>query len=489
MKTDVASSTQSALLTVGAEQKVQVGNQSVKLEGVLEDGKQFNQIIALDDLKKISIDGTSYDLDQDDEVAGNTDYVAKIVDPAGAATNVLEIHTKKTTGTVVASIDLSTEGVLFNFKKDQDGNVKELQFFNVNASPEGTFVSTATLEAGDTYLNGKKLLANTVVFNAKDGYNQTTGVRGDIDEDDVTTTTWGQYTGSDINKSEFIYNDDNEIVAVMIKTTTTSDVEYKEVVVQNVLRNTDNEITSITAYVDGVSKTIKVDDVVDNYIAKGDVAVLKFSDGNLELAKDVVLIQEAIADTTTFGTLPYVIQGNVASTGVDVGERTVTIGATPYKLVSDGAVIDATNKNDIKVKALSDLRGVNNVTVIRDEKDSTFVKYFVIGGQEFAAPSVTTAYGSNTNAGGETIADNGNATIVFSEALSAAGKSAVESAITTAATLNSNTIAYTWTGATLVVSESNTAVNAAQTITFTGDVTATATDVAGNSATVTVIND
>jgi len=62
------------------------------------------------------------------------------------------------TGTEVAKVDVG-EGSLINFKKDDNGNVKELQFFNTNATPKGSFShSTSTLKAGDSYLDGKKLL-------------------------------------------------------------------------------------------------------------------------------------------------------------------------------------------------------------------------------------------------------------------------------------------------------------------------------------------
>ncbi|MFJ8259019.1 hypothetical protein ACIQ4Z_17505 [Peribacillus asahii] len=393
-KTDVASSTKTALLTDALADEINFDKTSIQLEGVYDDGKDFLKVIVLNNLKKISIDGTSYNLDQKDTSTTNKDYVAKVTTVGGTKTlgiykSVNGSGTTVGSNELVAKVDVSKEGILFNFKNDQDGNVKELEFFNPGGSPKGKGSSTATLEAGDTYLEGKKILSSAVVFDAKDGYDAS-GNLVDIDADDVTTTTWGQYKGSDINKSDFIYNDDNEIVAIIVKSTTTSDEEYREAVITNVLRNTDHEITSITAYVDGVSKTIKVDKVIDNAIAKGEVAVLKFSDKDLELVKDIYTATEANSNTALFGT-NYTFNADIASTGVNVGERTVTIGGTTYKLVNDGAVIDATNKNDIKVKALSDLRGATNVTVIRDEKDSTFVKYFVIGsGQDLTAPNKVT---------------------------------------------------------------------------------------------------
>ncbi|MFJ8267759.1 hypothetical protein [Peribacillus asahii] len=393
-KADVASSTKTALLTDALANEINFDKTSIQLEGVYDDGKEFLEVVVLNNLKKISIDGQPYNLDQKDTSTTNKDYVAKIT--TVGTTKTLGIYesvegsgTTVGSNELVAKVDVSKEGILFNFKNDKDGNVKELEFFNPGGSPEGQGSSSATLEAGDTYLEGKRILSSAVVFDAKDGYDAS-GNLVDIDEDDVTTTTWGQYKGSDINKSDFIYNDDNEIVAIIVKSTTTSDEEYKEAVITNVLRNTDNEVTSITAYVDGVSKTIKVDKVIDNAVAKGEVAVLKFSDKNLELVKDIYTGVEANSNTALFGT-NYTFTTDIATADVNVGERTVTIGGTPYKLVNDGAVIDATNKNDIKVKALSDLRGVNNVTVIRDEKDSKFVKYFVIGaGQDLTAPNKVT---------------------------------------------------------------------------------------------------
>jgi len=133
----------------------------------------------------------------------------------------------------------------------------------------------------------KNCFSSTVVFTAKDGYNQTSGALVDIKQADVTTTTWGKYTGSDINQSSYIYNADSEIVGLVIEKTTTSDIVFNEAVITSVLRNTDGDITSITAYVDGVLKTLEVDKVNDNALAKGNVAVLKFSDGNSTLVKDI----------------------------------------------------------------------------------------------------------------------------------------------------------------------------------------------------------
>ncbi len=357
---DVESNTLTAILTDDIESGASTyGNAKAQFSVLLENGDEEVYDLTLKDLDTITVDGVDYDIDSTPTA---TDEWNPTLDVDGNLVLVNSVLDE-----VKVNFD-TTEGKLMEFKLDDNGNVKELGFFSADFKS-----STSILEAGDTYLDGKKLLSSTLVFDAKKGYDNS-GVLVDVKAGDVSVTKWSDYEGTDISNPDFIINDDNEVIAVVIKTTTTSDTSYEEAVITSIIRNTDKDIVKVTAYVNGVEKTYTVDEVTLATLAKGDVAVLEIDDSSSELVTNIhtsgaEYTGRVIANATTGAA--------ISLADVNVGSREVTIGGQIYKLVSDGEVLDGTDNNDITVETLADLRGKTYVTIVKDELNSNFVKYFM----------------------------------------------------------------------------------------------------------------
>ncbi|MHB8073354.1 cell wall-binding repeat-containing protein [Desulfosporosinus fructosivorans] len=468
-----------AVLTDGIELDDSYGAQSIQVEAILENEDEELYDITLEDLDTITINGEEYDIDNEDTSVTGDDYVVDVND----TTNVLSIYThvvgNTPTGLVAdTSIDLDlVEGQIVKVHLTDDGDVEELEFFTESDTIEGTDVITAGgLEAGDVYFKGdnassKKFLDSTVVYDATD----ITGT--DYDADDITVTTWGEYDGADIEAAHIIYNDDNEVEALVISETSDSSDVYEEAVITKVLRNADDFIVSVTAYVNGELVTIAADKIEDfeenDDLKKGDVAILAFNEDNLELIQGIQAASDPGAQYTA-----RVLEGSDAididEDDVSVGSKTVTVGNKVYKLVSDGAVLDASDLNDISEEGLADLRDEKDVTVVLDEDDSTFVKYFIYGLSDVAASDDFTATISSTSAT--------KLVLTFSEALYVNGDKA--------ATGDDIALAFSTTGS--AISITSAIYNAtAKTVTITvagaangdtiGAVEDTLADISGNA--------
>lgn len=347
---DVESNTKTALITDAIEADSNFEADIVQVEVVTEDGEEDLFDVTLEDLDTISVNGEEYDIEND-----GPDADEWTVDVADGAIVLSQ------DGATDVTIPLAAEGTFVNIVTNDDGDITDLEFFNDDAeADQDGYVAgyDSTIEAGDDYVDGKKLLDNTVVFDATDGY----------DPEDVTVTTWGKYNGSDIDGANFIYNEDDEVVALVITSTTTSDEEYEGAVVTDVLRNTDGEIVEITAYVNGTEQTFEVDEVENDAIENGSVVVFMFEEGNDELVQEITVDEDE----------SYVVEDKIVDS-VDVGKREVTfVDGSKYTLVSGGKVLDATDEDDITEEALSDLRGENiKVTIVRDEEDANFAQFFV----------------------------------------------------------------------------------------------------------------
>jgi hypothetical protein len=375
---EVSTNVKTAILTDAIQGDTAFGKDSIQVEAVLADGKEELYSVGLENLNTITIDGEDYDID---DTPANVDEWAPTLGGAG-------IVLTNSAGTTV-EVDFTAEaavGQVVKLHLDNDGNLEEIEFFTEDLNDEGTDTLGAgeVLEAGDTYFNAvsgaKKLNSNTVVFDATDG----------TDADDVTVSTWGAYKGTDIDDATVVYDDDNEAIAIVINTTTTSDTTFEEAVITNVLRNTDREIVEISAYVGGTEKTIKVDDVTTT-LAKGDTAVLEFDNNNAELVTDILVTGVEYTDRVTTG---------LTVREVNVGTREVTFtNNQTFKLVSGGAVLDGVDNNDITVEALTDLRGKSNVTVVLDERTGNFAKFFVID-SDITVPGAATLTIAETSVNG-----------------------------------------------------------------------------------------
>ncbi|SFE60281.1 S-layer homology domain-containing protein [Alteribacillus iranensis] len=354
---DVESNTKPSVLTADVKFDSNFGNDLAQIEAVTSDDEERLFEIQLTNLDTITVNGVDYDIDDAD------DRDADEWDPTVDGDNIVLVSGDGEEVTIEA--EYLAEGQLVQLHLDDDGDLEELEFFTANNTDEGTDVlaDNEVLEPGDTYFHAvsgaKRINNNTVVFDATDGF----------DADDITVTTWDNYSGSDIDDATVIYDEDDEAIAIVINETTTSDVVYEEAVITQVLRNTDEEVVEVTAYVNGEEETYEVNDVnVD--LAKGDVAVLEFDDNNDNLVEDIQVAGDSQYDSR-------IITGDVDE--VNVGTREVTIDGTVYTLVSDGAVVDVSDSSDISEEALRDLRGEEDVTVVLDETSGRFAKFFVIG--------------------------------------------------------------------------------------------------------------
>jgi len=335
----------------------------VEIEAITEDGDELSFDIDLKGLDTIIIDGNDYKIDND---SSTSNWTASLkADKSG-------IDLTKNGGSDTASVlfnDHANVGSLVKLHLDDNGKLKKLEFFT------GTTANVMSLEKGDKYLDGNKLTSNTLLFDATDG----------TDADDVVISKWSDYKGAEITHGYSITNDKLEVVAVWYDVAGDSDFVYEEAVITNVLRNTDKEVVSITAYVGGIKQTFKVDKVSgfesSSDLAKGDVVVLEFSEKDNTLVKGFAT---ASSDITNDGTEEYDarVETGLTVKSVDVGNKTVTFtdgtNDTTYKLADNGLVLNGVDNSDITVKSLSDLRGKNNVTIVKDAKVGSFVKFFVI---------------------------------------------------------------------------------------------------------------
>lgn len=398
---DVQSNTKASILIEDFKFDSSFSDAIAQIELVNEDGNEELHQVTLKNLKTISFNGKEYDVkntpkrDKEVSIKWNADA------------NQAEVHFFDG-----STIDLTADqGELINVVYDDSDKVTGLEVFgdsfNSVSSEEGVKAGTKTVEHDDSYIEGYRLLSSTIVFDATDGFKEDAF---DLDADDVSVTTWGDYKGSDINNYSFVYNDKNEIVALVIKDTTTSDKVFESTVITNVLRNTDGEIVEVDAYIDGKVTTLEVDKVSDDNLDKGHAAIFEFDKHNSDLVKEIVTQDNKNVDgENKFDARVKTI--NVAE--VKVGTREViTDNGDVYRLVSNGEVIDVSDRNDIDTERLRDLEGEENVTVILDSDSGNFVKYFVIGAD---APQGDDGNDSNDGNDGGAIEENAPTSITIEE--------------------------------------------------------------------------
>ncbi|MCO1603191.1 cell wall-binding repeat-containing protein [Desulfosporosinus nitroreducens] len=356
----------------------------VEIEAVNADEDELSFDMDLEDFDTITVDGEEYDIDND----GSNDWTASL--NAAEDGIVLSDNTGNKSDVTISFDDEADAGSLVKLHLDDDGNLEEIEFFSGSSEDVGIETITSGIEAGDKYVNGYKLVSGTVLFDATED-----GV--DTDADDYEVTTFGDYDGSEIVSGNYIYNDDQEVVAIWYDKTDSSDTTYDEAVVTKILRNTDDEVVSLTVFAGGKEQTYKVDEVAgfekSSDLAKGDVVILEFDEDNSDIVKDLATADSDIDDNFA----DRVMTGLSVKT-VDVGSKEVTFtNGDTYKLADNGLVLDGYDNNDITDESLSDLRGETNVTIVKDAKTGKFVKFFVMEpeGQLSLAPINTAITAAN----------------------------------------------------------------------------------------------
>src|SRR5699024_3610517 len=140
-------------------------------------------------LKSIVLDGTTYDIDND---ANNNKWTANIDEDAN---EIKLTHNSGTENPVTIKLDQTGKKgkmVKLHLNKDND-TLEKLELYNSRSVSLDSTDSDSVLEYGDSYVKGKKLNSNTVVFDAKNFVSN---------PKDINVTTWGEYKGSDISKAE-----------------------------------------------------------------------------------------------------------------------------------------------------------------------------------------------------------------------------------------------------------------------------------------------
>ncbi|SDG42202.1 cell wall-binding repeat-containing protein [Desulfosporosinus hippei] len=342
--------------------------EKVEIEAVTESGEDLYFDMELEDLEKITVNGTEYEIDN----GGSSDWTASLIGTPGAYTGI-NLDENGAAGSIDIDIDpVADAGSLVKLHLDDEGNLEEIEFFSSNAGEIGYDVIDAanSLESGDLYLDGFKLTSETLMFDATEDSETT-------DADDYVLTTFGEYKGAEITNGNYIYNDDQEVVAIWFDQTTSDDLSYEEAVVTKVLRNTDGEVVSVTVYAAGEEKTYTVDEFVSD-VAKGDVVILELDKDSNMLVKGIATAGSDIINDTT-GEYATRVTPSLEVQTIDVGNKKVTFtNGDTYSLAEGGLVLDGKDNSDIKVKSLSDLRGKTNVTVVKDAKTGSFAKFFVI---------------------------------------------------------------------------------------------------------------
>ena len=166
------------------------------------------------------------------------------------------------------------------------------------------------------------------------------------------------------------------------------------------------------------------------------------------------------------------IAGNFSGTA---GAPTVTYstGATALTLTYGTAIEPGKSKTIIVGAGVKDVAG-NAITSVTFTEGSTSG----FTGLDTTAPSVT-KLGDGTK--DYSFAASESATLTFSEALSSASQTAVQTALTSD---SSQALGYSWSGAVLTITNTSSTSAAV----FANDVTASVSDVAGNSATLTLVD-
>ncbi|AFQ46125.1 cell wall-binding repeat-containing protein [Desulfosporosinus meridiei] len=343
----------------------------VEIKALTQNEEKLSFDIDLESLDKITVDGIKYAINN----RGSKDWTASLI--SGNTGIKLKDNT-----TVKADVNIlfnneADAGSLVKLHLDDEDNLLEIDFFSGNAHEIGcdTITGADSLRGGDKYLRGYKLTPSTLMFDATEGHE-------DTDADDYIISTFGDYKGSKIISGNFIYNANLEIMAVWYDAVDTSDVIYEEAVATDILRNTKQEIVSVTAYADGKLQTFSADKITgfetSSGLAKGDVIILGLDRNNNMLIRGFATAgSDIISDGTEEYAARVITDLTVAS--VDFGNKTVKFSnGDTYRLADKGLVLDGVDNNDITIKSLSDLRGKTNVTIVMDEKSILFVKFFII---------------------------------------------------------------------------------------------------------------
>ena len=345
------------------------GEVAAELEYVTNDLEEELGDVYFENLDTITVDGTSYDIEQD--AAENQDYIVKAV--AGQANQFTINVNDATDSTVKATVNL-TDNTPIILTLDDEGNITDLEV--ISDSQKDTLKED--VEKGDSNAKlandgSKKLKSNTVIFVAKDG--------ALTDAEDVKAYKFADID-FDIDKeaAEVYYNEEGDVEFIVVTDTVAENTTDYMAVVDS-FETTDGDVTRLVAYVNGTKKTYTVDDVevanVVNALKDGQVVKIEVNDDNGEV-EDIFVpgnVDELSAD--------YFLLNQTGAT--NVGSDKFTLEGVEYHKGDNFQIIDATTRNDLDTEtSLRSIEG-KKFHVILDAEKSRYVSTIVIIGDEGAA--------------------------------------------------------------------------------------------------------
>jgi len=359
----------------------------MELEYVDANGDSALKSFSVADLDKVTVNGTTYEVDEtfngtkiDKFALSGTLYKGQYLvalDANGKVINLTGTSGTVSRGSETAAnyiYDLTTVlfGTALEVGTDDEGNVVELEFFTNTQ----TIVASDELESGDKYYAAKKINSDTKVFNIEEG-TFSSGVLTDLDSDEVSVMNWEDLAEDTmITAGTAYFNNKNEVEYFIVSSDNANDTTNYKALVTKVVYNTDDEIVSIKAFVNGTEKTYVVDNKEVPGIAKGDSVKLTVSDSS----GVVTGISEYTATTDIFKLAEVV--------DYDSNEDTLTVTTAEgpnatFDILSDTIVYDATSST-YKIVSLSELTKMEassdtrKVTILLDNAGSSFVKFIVI---------------------------------------------------------------------------------------------------------------
>jgi len=423
---------------------------TIELEGLTAKGEEKLYKFRTATLNTITVNNVDYDVNDDFPGTVNAGVTDKEIDefwydPATkfiVAVNASNQVIGKVLDTTVLNI-----GAAYEIKTDDSGNVKELEVFSKKSTAAGT-----TYDETDKYIAGAKLLAGTVVYDKTDG----------TDADDVEVKTWSDIKSITISSADIYVNEDNEIEYLVVTTTKDDDTDFVNGIINNVYKNSDNEITSIRAWVNGELKTYTVDKVKGNF-SKGHIV-------ELELDEATGIVEEIKTTADKVGTVE----------SVSLSDRTIKLvgDAKTYKIDADYEVYEYTDGSNVDTEQLREIKVGDYVALAFTPESNDFIDTIIIdpivkrndsvvSNPTVPAPTVTATF-ADTDGDANQIAGE-----VVVTATNAATTTVTVGGVNVPAVNGKYTIAENTAKGDIVVTVANSAgVTASTTVTYTDKVDA-----------------
>jgi hypothetical protein len=246
---------------------------------------------------------------------------------------------------------------------DEDGEVTGITY-DLDTTDFDAADDEEMVELDDKYIASKRLSDSVVVFYVED-YTD--------DADDIVVVAWDKVEDFELVDEATVYYGDDDYVDYLVVKVTDAEEETtdKDVLVTEIRALSSGEEWRIKGFVDGEEITLYTDS--DEFTESTTIADAVYGD----------LITVSVDDNTgkvvadgTEADAAVVIDGSIEA--INYGDKEVTIAGETYELISDGAVYDATDSDDVEVAKLRNLHVGDTVRVYLDVEGTTFAKYIVL---------------------------------------------------------------------------------------------------------------